>query len=241
MKYSNTGVIAWFVKNPVAANLLMLAIISIGLYSLTQRVPLETFPAFEQDVVNITVVYSGATPSEVEQGISVRIEDAIADLPGVDKIYSTSAEGRSLVRVEVHKKYNTTKVLNKIKTRIDGVNAFPEGAERPIVEQLIRIRDVITVVIEQDRKDDVVLRENTERIRDEIRNLPNVTQVSMGGVRPWEISIAVPQYILSQYDLTLDDIAKLIRSSSRDIPGGSIKTEAGRHFSQGIRTSLPKT
>ncbi|MEE9310151.1 MAG: efflux RND transporter permease subunit [Cocleimonas sp.] len=223
----NKGIIAWFVRNPVAANLLMLAIIGFGLYSVIKKVPLETFPAFEADVVNISVVYSGATPSEVEQGISIRIEDAIADLPGVDRIYSTSAEGRSLVRADVHKRYDTTKVLNEIKSRIDGISAFPEGAERPVVEQLIRVRDVITVVIEQDREDDVVLRQNTEKIRDEIRNLPNVTQVAMGGVRPWEISITVPEFTLRQYGLTLDDISSVIRNTSRDIPGGSIKTESG--------------
>jgi len=221
------GTIAWFVKNPVAANLLMFSIIGFGLYSVFKKVPLETFPAFEADIVNISVVYSGATPSEVEQGISIRIEDAIADLPGVDRIYSTSAEGRALVRAEVHKRYDTTKVLNEIKSRIDGVRGFPEGAERPVVDQLIRIRDVITVVVEQDREDDVVLRENTEKIRDEIRNLPNITQVAMGGVRPWEISITVPDFTLRQYGLTLEDIATVVRNSSRDMPGGSIKTESG--------------
>jgi multidrug efflux pump subunit AcrB len=223
----NKGVIAWFVRNPVAANILMFAIIGFGLYSVIKKVPLETFPAFEADIVNITVVYSGATPSEVEQGISIRIEDAIADLPGIDRIYSTSAEGRSLIRAEVHKRYDVTKVLNEIKSRIDGIGAFPEGAERPVVEQLIRIRDVITVVIEQDRKDDVILRQNTEKIRDEIRNLPNVTQIAMGGVRPWEISITVPEFTLRQYGLTLDDISTVIRNASRDIPGGSIKTASG--------------
>ncbi|MEE9326264.1 MAG: efflux RND transporter permease subunit, partial [Cocleimonas sp.] len=221
------GVITWFVKNPVAANILMIAIICIGFYSLFKKIPLETFPAFEQDIVNITVNFSGATPSEVELSITQRVEDAIADLPGVEQIFSNSAEGRSLVRAEVRKQYNTTIVLNEIKSRVDRITSFPENAERPVVEQLIRIRDVITVVLEQDRENDVVLRENTEKIRDEIRSLPNVTQIAMGGVRAWEISISVPQFVLSQYGLTLDDIATVVRNASRDIPGGSIKTDSG--------------
>jgi len=223
----NKGIITWFVKNPVAANLLMIAIICLGLYSLFKKVPLETFPAFEQDVVNIAVTFSGATPSEVEQGVTLRVEDAIADLPGVERIYSSSDEGRALVRVEIRKRYDTTIVLNEIKSRVDRITSFPENAERPVVDQLIRIRDVITVVLEQDRKDDVILRENTEKIRDEIRSLPNVTQIAMGGVRAWEISISVPQVALSQYGLTLDTIANVVRNASRDIPGGSIKTESG--------------
>lgn len=223
----DTSVIAWFVKNPVAANLLMIGIIIMGFYSLFNKIPLETFPAFEQDVVNITVSFPGATPSEVEQGVTSRVEDAIADLPGVERIYSFSDEGRSLVRAEIRKRYDTTVVLNEIKSRIDRISSLPDDAERPIVDQLVRIRDVITVVLEQDHKDDVALRQFTEKIRDEIRALPNVTQLSMGGVRPWEISINVPQVTLSQYGLTLSDIAKVVRQASRDIPGGSIKTDSG--------------
>ena len=221
------GVIAWFVKNPVAANILMFAIISFGLYGASKKTPLEVFPAFEADVVNIAVAYAGATPSEVEQGITIRVEDAIADLPGVDRVYSTSHEGRSLVRAEIRPRYDATVVLNEIKSRIDRVTALPDDAERPVVDLLVRLRDVITVVIEQDRKDDVVLRQNTEKIRDEIRALSGVTQVAMGGVRPWEISITVPELTLRQYGLTLADISNVIRSASRDIPGGTIKTKSG--------------
>jgi len=221
------GMISWFVKNPVAANLLMIGLIVLGLYSLIKKVPLETFPAFEQDVVNIAVGFSGATPREVEQGVTVRVEDAVADLPGVEKIRSSSAEGRSLVRVEIRKQYDTTVVLNEIKSRVDRITAFPDDAERPVVSQLVRVRDVITVVLEQDFEDDVLLKLQTEKIQDEIRALPNVTQTSIGGVRPWEISINVPQFALSRYGLTLDDIARVIRNASRDIPAGSIKTDSG--------------
>lgn len=223
----DNSVISWFVKNPVAANLLMIGLIVLGLYSLVNRVPLETFPAFEQDVVNIAVSFSGATPREVEQGVTVRVEDAVADLPGVEKIRSSSAEGRSLVRVEIRKQYDTTVVLNEIKSRVDRITSFPDDAERPVVSQLVRVRDVITVVLEQDFEDDVLLKLQTEKIQDEIRALPNVTQTSIGGVRPWEISINVPQFALSRYGLTLDDIARVIRNASRDIPAGSIKTDSG--------------
>ena len=223
----NKGIIAWFVKNPVAANIMMVLIIVSGLYAVMKKIPLETFPAFEQDVVNITVTYPGATASEVEEGIAVRIEDAIGDLPGIERILSSASESRALVRVDIRKQYDTTKLLNEIKTRVDGITSFPEDAERPTVEQLVRTREVITVVVEQENSDEVALRTVTEQIRDEIRGLPNVTQVAMGGIRPWEISINVPETSLRQYDLTLDDIARVIRNASRDIPGGTIKTESG--------------
>ena len=221
------GIIAWFVRNPVAANILMVLIIVSGLFAVSKKIPLETFPSFEQDVVNVTVVYPGATPTEVEEGIVLRIEDAIGDLPGIERIFSDAAEGRALVRAEIRKQNDTTKLLNEIKTRVDGISSFPEDAERPRVEQLIRTREVITVVVEQTKNDEVALRTTTEQIRDEIRSLPSVTQVSMGGIRPWEIGIYVPEASLRQYNLTLNDVATTIRNSSRDIPGGTIKTDSG--------------
>lgn len=221
------GVIAWFVRNPVAANILMVAIVLFGLHSLWKKIPLEVFPSFDRDVVNILVSYPGATPSEVEQGIVLRVEDAISDLAGIDKIYADAAEGSAQIRAEIRDGYDVTKVLNEIKGRIDTVSGLPEDSERPVVEQQVRLRDVITVVVAVDGTDEVQLRKTTEMIRDEIRNLPDITQVGMGGVRPWELNIIIPKAVLEQYGLTLESVAAAIRSSSRDIPGGSIKTAGG--------------
>ncbi|MEB8432258.1 efflux RND transporter permease subunit [Cocleimonas sp. KMM 6892] len=221
------GIIAWFVNNPVAANILMITIIVTGLYTGAKLITLESFPSFETDVVNISISYPGATPQEVEEGIAIRVEDAIADLPGIDKIYSDSSEGSASIRVEILSKYDVTKLLNEIKSRVDSITSFPEDAEQPVIEQQIRSRAVITVVTYQDSLDEVALRRNTEKIRDEIRGLPNITQISMGGVRPWEISINVPESTLRQYDLTLGDISNVISNASRDIPGGTIKAQSG--------------
>ncbi|MCB1621279.1 MAG: efflux RND transporter permease subunit [Thiothrix sp.] len=221
------GAIAWFVRNPVAANILMLTIALFGIYTLWNKIPLEVFPEFERNVVNISVPYPGATPAEVEQGIILRIEDAINDLPGIDRIYADAAEGGASLRVEVRDGFDVTKVLNEIKTRVDGVSGLPDDAERAVVEQQVRIRDVITVVVAMDGSDEKLLRQTAEMIRDELRSLPGITQVAMGGVRPWEMNIIIPRSVLEQYGLTLDSIAAAIRASSRDIPGGSIKTGSG--------------
>lgn len=228
MQSSNhKGVIAWFVHNPVAANILMVAIILFGVYATVKKIPLETFPEFSRGVVNIVVPYSGATPAEVEQGIVLRVEDAISDLPGIERIYSNALEGSARIRVEIRDSYDVTKVLNEIKSRVDGINNFPDNAERATIEELIRVRDVISVIVTMDGDNEVQLRRTTEQIRDEIRNLPEITQVAMGGIRPWEISISVPKIVLEQYGLTLDQVANAIRLSSQDIPGGTIKTESG--------------
>nr|CAA6821496.1 MAG: Acriflavin resistance protein [uncultured Thiotrichaceae bacterium] len=221
------GAIAWFVRNPVAANILMLGIIMFGGYALWKKMPLEVFPEFAREVVNISVSYPGATPAEVEQGIVLRVEDAISDLPGIDKLNSTASEGSARLRVEIRDGYDVTTVLNEIKSRVDGVSGLPDDSERPVVEQQTRSRDVITVVVAVEGDSEALLRNTTEMIRDEIRGLPDITQVTMGGVRPWEINIVIPKAVLEQYGLSLDSVATAIRNSSRDIPGGSIKTSSG--------------
>ncbi|WP_020559936.1 efflux RND transporter permease subunit [Thiofilum flexile] len=222
------GMIAWFARNPVAANLLMLAIIIFGVYAVWKKITLEAFPAFEMNVVNISVSYPGATPAEVEESIILRIEDAIADLASIKRIYSNANEGSAQIRTEIRDDYDFAKALNEIKTRVDGViGRLPEDAERPVVEQVTRLRDLITVVVAMDGNDEVQLRRTTEQIRDELRSLPGITQLTMSGVRPWEITISIPKAALEQYGLTLDSVASAIRASSRDIPGGTIKTSAG--------------
>ena len=222
------GMIAWFARNPVAANILMVTIIALGLYAVAKRIPLEVFPEFARDVVNVTVPYPGSTPYEVEQGVILRVEDAIADLQGIDKVYSDGAEGSARIRVEVRKGFDVTKVMNEIKTRVDGISTFPDDAERPVIEQQVRIREVISVMVAVDEStSEAELRRTTEQIRDEILHLPDITQADLGGVRPWEISINVPEATLRQYGLTLDNIAQAIRNASRDIPGGTVKTAAG--------------
>ncbi|MEZ5449968.1 MAG: efflux RND transporter permease subunit [Thiolinea sp.] len=234
------GAIAWFVRNPVAANIMMIAIILFGLYAIWKKIPLEVFPQFERNVVNVSVPYPGATPAEVEQGIILKLEDAISDLPSIERIYSTANEGSAQIRVEVREGYDVTKALNEVKTRLDGVS-LPGDAERPVAEQQVRSSDVITVVVAVEGNDEVQLRKTAEMIRDEIRSLPDITQISLGGVRPWEISIIIPRAVLDQYGLTLDSIAAAIRSSSRDIPGGSIKTAGGEILVRALGQAYKKS
>ncbi|MDQ5767458.1 efflux RND transporter permease subunit [Thiothrix subterranea] len=220
--------IAWFVRNPVAANILMVLIMVLGTYSALKRIPLEVFPEFELDIVNITVAYPGATPREVEDGIITRVEEAIADLQGITEILSDASEGSAQLRVEIDKQHDVTELVNQIKTRVDGItNRLPADAERPVVEQLTRRREVISVILGSNVLSETELRLQAEAVRDEMLRLPGITQADLGGVRPFEISISVPQATLRQYGITLDTIAQAIRNASRDIPGGTVKTSGG--------------
>jgi multidrug efflux pump subunit AcrB len=220
------GLISWFAKNDVAANLLMITIVFLGFFMLNGKIVLEVFPEFEMDMVTINVPYRGSTPVEVEEGVVVKIEEAIYDLPGIDELSSSSSEGFGSVTVEVAKDYEGRNMLDDIKNRVDAITTFPDEAERPTYSLAIHRREVISVVIAGDLKERDIRRLG-ERVRDELTTLPGITQVFLTAVRPYEISVEVSESALRKYGLTFSGVADAIRRSSLDLPAGTVKTRGG--------------
>jgi len=218
--------IAWFARNHVAANLLLITILIAGLFSLTNRIPLEVFPSFATDRINVNVSLRGATPEDVEKSISIRIEEAVQDLEGVKQIASRSSEGSSAVNIEVESGYDPREMLADIKSRVDEINTFPADAEKPVVSLATRKREVIAVTIASIYSEKET-REYAEKVRDELLSIPAITQVELSGVRDYEISIEVPQDKLRQYGLTIAQISSAISDSSTDISAGNLKTNGG--------------
>ncbi len=218
--------IAWFAKNDVAANLLMFTILGLGIWGLTSRIPLEVFPAFELELVQVRVPFPGATPVEVEEGITIKVEEAVQDLPGIKQLTSVAQEGLGSVTIEVDGGYDPRELMNDIKARVDAINTFPVDSERPTVYVPEIRRDVIDVVISGDVPE-AELRTVAERVRDEIVDLPQVTQVELDGVRPYEISIEVSEDTLRAYGLTLAQVAEAVRRTSLDLAAGAVRTAGG--------------
>lgn len=220
------GIIAWFARNGVAANLLMVGILLMGARALTTSIPTEVFPDFELDTIQIGVPFRGATPAEVEESVVIKIEEAIQDLEGIKEMTSSSAEGAGAVTVEVETGYDTRELLNDIKNRVDAINTFPVETEKPTINQAQRSAAVITVVLSGEMSEHD-LKQLGELTRDEIANLPGITQVNMQGVRPYEIAIEISETVLQMHGLTLAQVAQAISNSSIDLPAGSIKTAGG--------------
>jgi multidrug efflux pump subunit AcrB len=220
------GPIAWFARNEVAANLLMVVILFLGGYALVARITLEVFPSFERDSVSVSVSYRGATPAEVEEAAIIRIEEAIADLEGVAEISSTAGEGSGSVSVEVEKGRNPRDLLDDIKNRVDAISSFPDEVERPTYRVSEFRRDVISVVIAA-QLPERELRELTERVRDELVALPEVSLVELTGARNHEIAIEVSEATLDRHDLGLQNIVDAVQRSSIDLPAGTVKTRGG--------------
>ncbi|GGF63180.1 acriflavin resistance protein [Terasakiella brassicae] len=218
--------ITWFAKNSVAANLLMISILVAGLFSLNTSIPLEVFPSFETHVVSVRVSLPGATPQDVEKSVTIRIEEAVQDLEGIDQIRSTSGEGSAAVYIDIDDNYDPQTLLADIKSRVDAVNTFPADAERPVISLAQHTHDVITVTLASDYGEHET-REYAQNLRDEMLRLDGVTQLELDGIRNYEITINVSQNSLRQYGLTLSDISSAIGKSSIDISSGNLRTLGG--------------
>lgn len=220
------SLIAWFARNSVAANLLMIFIIVWGLTTLATRLPLEVFPSFESDTVIIPVPFRGASPAEVEEGVTIKIEEEIQDIIGIKRITSTAREGVGTVYVEVAKGYDTDKVQNEVEQRLGRIRNFPDDVDTPTAQVPQHNREVISVVI-AGALPEKELRLLAAGLRDDLEALPNVSSVQLSGAREFELAIEVSEQTLSRYDLTLADVARAINSSSLDLAAGSIRTAAG--------------
>ncbi|MDP6115974.1 MAG: efflux RND transporter permease subunit, partial [Planctomycetota bacterium] len=222
----HTGIIAWFARNSVAANLLMLLIATVGLGTLFLRTKFEVFPDITLDRVNIRMAYRGATPKEVEEGVVIKIEEAIQDLVGIEKMTSVASEGSGSISVEIEDGHEPREILDDIKNRVDAINTFPADTERPTFSLAKRQREVISAVV-AGKIPERELRQLGERVRDDLTVLPEISQVELVEVRPYEISIEVSEQTLREYGLTFDRVVQAVRSSSLDLPAGAIKTGGG--------------
>lgn len=217
--------ITWFVRNPVAANLMMVFMVVCGLLG-AFIVNQEEFPNIDVRAVSISVAYLGAAPEEVEKAVCVRVEEAIDGLEGIDKIQSSATEGLCSVFAELFMDADDTAALNEIKSRVDGIISFPVETERPIVSKVSLVRRVVQIAL-FGNTDERALKELARNMREDIAAIDSISQVSVGYTRPYEISIEVSENSLRRFGITLDQVSSAIRTASLDMPGGTIRTEDG--------------
>ena len=219
------GLISWFARNGVAANLLMTVIVVMGAVTIP-GLKKEIFPEYAIDMVTVSVDFRGGTPEEIEETVCVRIEEDIQDLDGIKKITSTATEGNGTVIVEVMTGYDSRRLLDDIKSRVDSIDTFPDETEKPVVQEILNRRQVINISISGDA-DEKTLKRLGERVRDEVMDLPGITHADLVNARDYEISIEVSEDALRRHNLTFDIVAETVRRFSLDLPGGSLKTETG--------------
>jgi multidrug efflux pump subunit AcrB len=216
---------AWMVHNRVTANLLMIVLLLGGLF-MTFQIKQEVFPEFDLDLVTITVPYPGASPEEVEQGILLVAEEAVRGLEGVKELTATATEGRGRIDVELMAGINQQRIYQDIRQQIDRITTFPADAEEPQVVLVARRPEVLSLQLYGDVSE-WALREVAEQVRDRLLQDPGISQVDFRGAREYEIQVEVSRESLRAYGLTIEEIARRLRSSSVEIPGGFLETASG--------------
>ena len=204
----------------------MVTIILGGLLAMKTELTLEVFPDAEPDTIRVSVPLRGATPEDVELGIATRIEEAVKDLEGVDKIISTSREGATSVLIEVDEDSDPREILDDVKSRVDAINTFPADAEKAVISLATRSFGVIDVVISGSHSEEEIIN-FAETVRDDLLRTGKITQADLSSVRNYEIAVEASQDRLREFDLTLSDLSTAIRRSSVDISAGNLRAAGG--------------
>lgn len=221
--------IAWAISNAPGMNVLMIALMTIGGLSLYQM-RREVFPEFELEIVMVSVPYPGATPKDCEEAICQKVEEAIRSINGIKKVTSVAREGGAFILAELHSNVpSVQKVMSEIVREVDRIPSFPVLAEDPQVQQ-ITLRDAairIGIIGPSDRTQEaeLKLRDISEDVRDDILMLPSVSSASIMGTRPYQIDVEIPEATLRSHDLTLTQVAQILRQRNIELPGGQLKTE----------------
>ncbi|WP_444995443.1 efflux RND transporter permease subunit [Aliikangiella sp. IMCC44359] len=219
------GLIAWFTYNPVAANLLMLFII-IGGFVSYQMMTKRMQPDVQPNMVRISVPYLGAAPVEVEQGVIIKVEEAIQDVKGIKRLNSTASEGMGTVVAELDNDIDLDDAVNEIKIKVDSISTFPGETEKPVIAKVEFSQGVLWLSVYGDM-DQRTRQTIAQEVRNEVMALPEVNKADILGSRPYEISVEISDITLRSYGLTLGEVANKIRQFSVDLPGGEIKTDGG--------------
>ena len=217
---------AWFTRNPVAANLLMVLILLAG-YLTVSGIRIESFPRIPPRQITISVVYPGATAAQVDEGVTQKIEQALEGMPGVKRTFSSSVESFAIVTVEKTTGYDLQRLLEDARNRVDAIVGFPQTAERPMIT-----RDEFSVfgliVQVAGDVDEHTLQQAARLVEEELIDHPQIANLEVFGKRAHEVSLEVDHARLEAYGLTLNDVRNAVLANSLDYRAGVLESGGQR-------------
>lgn len=219
------GSIAWMARNPIAANLIMLLLLGGGLWTATY-IQQEVEPEFLLDVVRVRVGYPGSSPSEVEKGILMPVEEAVRGVRGIREMRSVAREGFGDVSIELVAGTDRMRAYQDIDQAVSRIRTFPDDIEEPEVSLEVERRRVMSLGVYGDI-DVWSLRQLAEGLRDQLLSHPGITQVELGRAPDYVVHVEIPQHRLRAHGLTIGEVARIIGDSSSDVPAGTVDTRAG--------------
>ena len=219
------GLISWWVRNAVAANLLMVFIIVSGLIAWT-TIEKEVQPIVKLPLIQVSLTWPGASPKEIEQQVVQRVEAAVKNIDNLRRYNSDSREGFGSVRLEAQPRVDLTQFKEDVRDALDGITSFPRDLEPPRI-RTIEWKETIHYLTIRGDIGERALGRLAEELRDELISLSHVSDVDIGGTREEEVTIEVSEEALQRYQLSFGELATAIRASSINLSSGELRTATG--------------
>ena len=215
--------ITYFIKYPITGNILMVVILILGFLGLN-NMKSTFFPETETKLLAVQLVYPGASPEEIEEGVINKIEDNLKGLTGIDRVSSVSRENSGVVTVEIKRGYDIDLLLQDVKNAVDQINSFPANLEPPVVFK----QEFLTVALNFAISGDVdlkTLKRYARSVESDLLGQPGISKVSLSGFPDEEIEIRVKENDLRTFDITFDQVSRAVASANLELTGGTIKGE----------------
>ncbi len=220
------GAIAWFVANPVAANLVMLVLLLGGLISMVS-IEKNVFPTMRMNHIIVETAVPGATPQEIEQGVLIKIEEAVSEVEGIGRVFSRASENFGFVQLDVMHGFDLPIVMDEVSIEVNAISGFPGRAENPVIRRAVADGDeVISVQLHGDL-DEKSMTMLMQSVRGELLLLPGVSQAILEDSKEYEISIEVSPDKMRQHGITIPEVVAAIRTNSLDLAGGTLRNDQG--------------
>tara|TARA_R110001592_G_scaffold20091_4_gene81955 strand:+ start:3132 stop:6314 length:3183 start_codon:yes stop_codon:yes gene_type:complete len=224
------NLISFFIRKPIWANAIIVLTVMFGITAIV-TMDSSFFPEQDPNRIGISVFYNGASPLEMEEGVTIKVEQALKGISGIEEIFSTSSENIASVNIVAYKDADLDEVLRDVENAVDGINSFPVGAEKPtIVKQRGFMNSRASFISLSGNVDIIKLKEAAEKIEDELLNTDAISQVLKDGYPATEFSIEVQEEQLLRYNLKFDDVANAVRFNNRDVSAGSVKTDGEEYL-----------
>jgi multidrug efflux pump subunit AcrB len=217
--------VSYFIKFPVAVNVMILAFVVFGILG-AKTILSSYFPLTDSKLIRINLIYPGASPSEMEEGVVLKIEDNLKGIVGIDRVTSVSQENAATINVEIEKGKNIDVVLSDVKNSVDRVPSFPSGMEPPVIAKVESIRPTISFTLNGENIPLATLKQYARAVENDLRGIDGISQVVLSGFPAEEIAISVRENDLRAYNLSFQDVANAVSSANILITGGNIKTSA---------------
>ncbi len=222
-------IISYFIKFPVAVNVIIFAAIIFGIIGAKSMLS-SFFPLVDSQLIRISLFYPGASPTEMEEGVVLKIEDNLKGTVGIDRITSVSRENSASINIEIKRGKNIDVVLADVKNAVDRVPTFPSGMEPPVIAKVETMRPTISFSLSGTNIPLSTLKQYARTVENDIRGIEGISQVILSGFPDEEIAISVRENDLRAYNLSFQDVANAVSNANILVTGGKIKTNTEEYL-----------